>query len=863
MKRHNLLQKYAALSLTGFSAITHAAAQQPNIVVIMADDMGYSDLGCYGGEISTPNIDRLAENGIRYTHFYNGARSCPTRASLLTGLYAHQAGMGWMTIAYEGEGSYQGDLSKNAVTLAEYLRSGGYNTYMAGKWHVSNYRKTNRNIKDNWPLQRGFDKYFGILGGADNYFTPTLCIQNDKVDAPADFYLTDAISDNAVTYIEQNRDHPFFLYVAYTAPHWPLHARPEDIAKYDGKYDIGWDQVRENRFTKQKELHLIDENFILPPRDSDVKAWDELSTADKKLFAQRMQIYAAQVEVMDRGIGKIIAQLEENGLLDNTLIMFLSDNGASAEEQSSGESKEATGAENTYESYRIGWVNVSNTPYREYKHYAHEGGIITPFIVHWPQGVTRPKGSYVKTPGHLIDIFKTIEEITEIPYPDAYDGNTIIPLQGESMLPLFYGEERARGPMFWEHESNIAVRMDNWKLVAKTPTGTNPVGPLELYDITEDPMETNDLAKSDPEKTQELWNMWYHWAEENDIFPLSTLSYGQRQNDDRYLNGEFNGALYGWNLTTSGTGTGSLALDRTNQISGQYSGKINITRTGERPNNILMTWVLPLKKNERCKIRFKAKANKDITMIVRLEKNSDGFDKIIDQTIEVSKDIRTFEFDSDIVPADFNYRIGFYFGSTVPSNVWIDAVELIFINNDLNLSPTWDFKALEGAEYSVEFTGRTSQFLVPVTFNLKRKDNPQEIYYTETVKLKQTEQKFRLDIPDAIKDEKLYVELQIPPYATQDTYITDLKLNVDGNTSIQENESLTSYEIYRNGNSFYLSPKDQEKTYSLELFDLNGKLIESHAGLKGDFIIKEKSSGNYILRLREAEKIVFVQKLIF
>lgn len=860
MEQKNRLQKYLRYSFIGLTVPAYAV-EKPNIIVILADDMGYSDIGCYGGEISTPNIDDLAQNGIRHTNFYNAARSCPTRASLLTGLYPHQAGMGWMTVAYEGDGSYQGDLSKNAITIAEYLKTGGYNTYMTGKWHVSNYRNNDQNISDNWPVQRGFDRYFGIIGGAANYFTPQLTSNNKRYKAPANFYLTDAMSDTAAVYIRENKDKPFFMYVAYTAPHWPLHAKPEDIAKYDGKYDIGWDKIRENRFKKQKEMGVIDDRFVLTPRDTDVKAWT--AENNKSDFAKRMQIYAAQIEAMDRGIGRIIDALRETGQLDNTMIIFLSDNGACDEFQSSGSSKELTGAANTYESYRINWANASNTPYREYKSYAHEGGIKTPLIVHWPNGVTKPKGSFVQTAGHVIDIFKTIEEVTAIPYPNSYNDNTVIPLQGESMLTLFKGNERNRGPLFWEHQGNIAVHLDDWKLVAKSPVGTTPVGKLELYNLAVDPTELNDLSVTESQKKQELWNMWLEWAKSNDVFPLSTISYGNRQvYDERYLNGEFNAGMAEWTFSVAGTGAGTVDLDASSKISGKYSAKISIDKTGDKPNNILLYWKVPLKINERCKIRFKAKADiDDVNLLLRLEKNGGDYAKVIDVPVKINKETAVYEFDSQGISVSQDYRIGFYFGESTPSKIWIDAVELIFINEP-ELSTTWDFNAISGISYSVDFEGITSQYQVPVQVSLRNKEMPEQVYYSTTVQLTKTKQQFNLDIPDPLKDEKLYVEFEIPPYATNDVTFTNIQLIVNNSTALNKVEKKSAYTIYFHNNEYVVIPEHAGRIFSYEVFDTLGRLMEQQSFVAGDRKLKKQQTGSYILRIKENDIIKYVSKIL-
>ncbi|HYH56313.1 MAG TPA: sulfatase-like hydrolase/transferase, partial [Anseongella sp.] len=418
------------------------ARKKPNIIVILADDMGFSDIGSYGGEIQTPNLDRLAAGGVRYKQFYNAARCCPTRAALLTGLYPHQTGMGWMAAADLGTPAYQGNLNENCVTIAEVLKTAGYATYMTGKWHLTNERKIDGMVTDNWPKQRGFDHYFGIIPGGANYFTPVLYSDNKKYPAPENFYLTTAISDTSVKFIDQHfaakSSEPMFMYVAYTAPHWPLHALQADIDKYRELYEAGWDEMRSARFERQKQLGLIPANIVMSPRDKAIPAWDSLSGEKKREMAMRMAIYAAQIDVLDQGVGKIVQKLKEKNQLDNTLIFFLSDNGACAEFISSGESKEVTGRENTFESYRIHWANVSSTPFREYKHYTHEGGIATPLIVHWPEGIDRTlNNSFISEYGHLTDIMATCLEVVNAKYPSNYKGQAIQPPEGKSLVPHF------------------------------------------------------------------------------------------------------------------------------------------------------------------------------------------------------------------------------------------------------------------------------------------------------------------------------------------------------------------------------------------------------------------------------------------
>jgi len=501
---------------------------KPNIVLIMADDMGYSDIGCYGGEIQTPNLDKLAANGLRFTQFYNTARCCPTRASLMTGLYAHQTGMGWMTAAnldYEG---YRGDLNNKCVTIAEVLKQAGYSTYMTGKWHLT-YDKYWDGPKHSWPRQRGFDRFYGTIAGGGSYFNPNaLTRDNTRIKAPAKgYYYTDAISDNAVKFItEHNRsngDKPFFIYLAYTCPHWPLHAKPHDIERYREKYMKGWDALRAERHKRMIKMGLVHKAWETTPRDRKVKAWDDVDQSKKELWDLRMAVYAAQIDCMDQGIGRIISAVEKARRLDNTLVMFLSDNGGCAEGISrKSKDIELLGADDSFESYRINWANASNTPFRLYKHWVHEGGIATPLIAHWPARIKK-RGELRHQPGHVIDIMATCLDITGATYPHKYKGHKIVPLEGKSLVPAFDNEAIEREAIYWEHEANRAIRVGKWKLVAK---GIN--GPWELYDLDTDRTELNDLAQAYPERVKKMTAMWQKWAERANVLPLDGRGWDER-----------------------------------------------------------------------------------------------------------------------------------------------------------------------------------------------------------------------------------------------------------------------------------------------------------------------------------------------
>ncbi|MGH2350299.1 MAG: arylsulfatase [Chloroflexota bacterium] len=522
---------------------------RPNIVLILVDDMGYSDIGCYGSEIRTPNLDGLAAGGLRLTQMYNGARCCPTRASLLTGLYPHQAGVGHM-VRDLGAPGYQGYLNDRCVTIAEALRAGGYRTLMSGKWHVGGQYSTR---PEEWragqpgfptPLDRGFERFFGTLAGAGSYFNPHTLMRDREFIAPEgdDFYYTDAIGENAAAMIDQvvgEGSEPFFLYAAYTAPHWPLHAPAEDVARYRGRYRAGWDALRLERHARLKELGLLSGTWALSPRDEQAPAWDDVPDQDWE--DARMAAYAAQVEGMDRSVGTILNALRSHGLEEHTLVMFLSDNGGCAEflreDGSHGSAPPLTrdgrpvrignvkglhpGPADTYMSYDLPWANASNTPFRLYKHWVHEGGISTPFIAHWPAVI--PAGGIAHTPCHLIDVMATCLDATGVPYPQEHHGVAVTPLEGESLLPLCRsrpGEAEAwsrQREICWEHEGNRAVRQGKWKLVSKFP------GTWELYDMDADRTELHDLSQQHLDKAAELAAIYDTWAVRCGILPWEQI----------------------------------------------------------------------------------------------------------------------------------------------------------------------------------------------------------------------------------------------------------------------------------------------------------------------------------------------------
>lgn len=530
------MSKHISSLLLWLTLSAWAAAQdkRPNIILIMADDMGFSDIGCYGGEVQTPNLDKLAQNGLRLKQFYNSARCCPSRAALLTGLYPHQAGIGHMTNDPEdstafnyGVPAYQGDINNQSVTIAEVLKSAGYQTLMTGKWHLG-YHDPSR-----WPLQRGFDKYYGILAGASNYFHPTgergLTLMNKRVEPEGDdFYTTDAFTSYAIKFINENKSaqqkKPFFLYLAYTSPHWPLNALEADVNKYRNKYKAGWDALRKARFDRMKQMGIIDDNLELSSADG--LEWDCLSPEKKDEMDHRMALYAAQIDRMDQNIGKLIATLEANGELENTLIMFVADNGACAEGgQLGGGSKDLLGTrEGYFLSYGQSWANVSNTPFRRYKHWVHEGGMSSPLIIHWPSKMAATvKGRLTDQYGFFQDIMATCVEAAKAAYPKKIKGHTIVPMQGTSLLPLVSGKDKPvhLQPIFWEHEGNAAVRIGDLKLVkAYDPQQSNK---WELYDLNKDRSELHDLAASRPGVVKELFQKYDSWAKRVGVMPYDEV----------------------------------------------------------------------------------------------------------------------------------------------------------------------------------------------------------------------------------------------------------------------------------------------------------------------------------------------------
>ena len=505
----------------------------PNVIVILADDMGYSDIGCFGSEISTPNIDSLAREGMIFTRFTNAGRCCPSRASLLTGLYPHQAGMAAMADVHYNTHEYQGYLSDKAVTIAEMLKLKGYHTYFSGKWHVGDKAP-------HIPSMRGFDRSFAFLNGATSYYTIkpyrdsswlnitgsiklTMLYDGKPYTPPAEgYYTTDAFTDKAISFINSGRDsgQPFFLYLAYNAPHWPLHAPEENINKYEGKYDIGWDATKAARFERQKELGIIPGDAVLAPRLKGVPPWDSLSPEKKARYSRKMSVFAAMIDRLDWNIGRLVQRLREEGQLDNTMIIFLSDNGGDRSDEipftNHLDKSGPVGSPRSFTGYGSGWANVSNTPFRERKAEMFFGGTATPLIVHYP-GMVKP-GSSSEFRGNIIDLMPTILDVAGLKYPNEYNGNTIPSLPGESLVPVFEKKKKERqNPVYFEHFGGRALIDGDWKIVSFTRK------PFELHNIKSDLTEMKDLNDSNPEKLQDMSDRYQNWSDSIGVIPVDEL----------------------------------------------------------------------------------------------------------------------------------------------------------------------------------------------------------------------------------------------------------------------------------------------------------------------------------------------------
>lgn len=538
-------------AVIGFGTIVSAQPARPNVIIILADDLGYSDLGCFGGEVHTPNFDALASEGVRFTNFYNNARCCPTRASILTGLYPHQAGVGAMTQATDRPG-YLGHLKPTAPTIAEVLKANGYRTAMFGKWHVSNTIEGPEHIKalnrqsfperfspiEQCPTRRGFHTFYGTLWGVVDYFNPFALTDGEAPvkELPEDFYITDALNDRAAEYIKSNAgsSQPFFMYLAHNAPHWPLHARAEDVQKYRDQFTEGWDAVREARYKRMIDAGLFDAKTteLSPPVGRE--KWNGLTSDEKRFQAGLFQAHAAMIDRMDQGLGRVFQALKDAEQWNNTLIIFLSDNGASPERYEDPGFDRATvardgkpieyryddptklaGDEHTWFYIGADWAHVANTPYRKAKASQYNGGERTPTIVHWPAGLKVAAGSFVRARGHVIDLMPTVLDVAGAKMPETFASRTPHALQGRSLLPLFDGApERPDYPaLFGEHEGGRSViTADNWKLIRDR-------GEREwhLHDLNTDQSEMHDRIAEQPDRARTMEAMWDQWAKENDV----------------------------------------------------------------------------------------------------------------------------------------------------------------------------------------------------------------------------------------------------------------------------------------------------------------------------------------------------------
>ncbi|MEA5426601.1 arylsulfatase [Arcicella lustrica] len=507
-----------SLFSVGFSAFSQKKKSNtpPNIILVMVDDMGYSDIGAYGSEISTPNIDKLAFEGIRLKEFYNNSICAPTRASLITGQYPHKAGVGYFNVNL-GLPAYQGFLNKESLTFGEVLKTAGYNTFLSGKWHVGNDSLY-------WPNQRGFDKFYGFIGGASNFYAdakdvPVELVENNKrITLKEGEYLTNTITDKALSFIEeqQKTQKPFFLYLAYNAPHWPLQALPEDIAKYRGKFALGWDSLRTIRHKKQIELGLVDPKHSIATRDEDVPKWDSFTYDEQQLWQRKMEVYAAMLDRVDQNVGRVLAKLKALKKDENTLIVFISDNGAQGGYAPLGRKRSRNsgpiGSSGSYEYQDQSWASLSNTPFRSYKNNFHEGGISSPFIAWFPKKIKA--GSIARGTGHLIDLAPTFYDFAGAKYPENYNSLKTNPLAGVSLKNvLLEGTELNRElPIFWERGGNRAVRKGKWKLVS-----TYPEKRWELYDLDSDRGETTDLSGKNPDVVKALIAEYETWAKKNNV----------------------------------------------------------------------------------------------------------------------------------------------------------------------------------------------------------------------------------------------------------------------------------------------------------------------------------------------------------
>ena len=492
--------------------------RRPNIVLILCDDMGFSDLRCYGSEIQTPHLDRLAAEGLRMTQFYNTAKCTQSRAMMLSGLHYQQTD--------------ELTRSDNNVTLAEVLRTAGYQTIMSGKWHLGRWTE-----EQGTPTQRGFDHYFGFLGGAINFYTGLdyatgrnfMREDTSVYTVPSDFYATDQFTDFAIQEVAQAAQHdaPFFLYLAYNAPHFPLQVPEENSQKYQGHYGGGWDSLRQVRYRRMQHLGLIEERWSLAPRDTLVPAWTSLSPQQQQEEQALMEVYAGMIDRLDQQIGRLLDQLETLGVADNTLVMFMSDNGGCPFDANRTPTV-APGPVSSLRAYDTEWAQVSNTPFRKYKQWIHEGGITTPMIIRWPTQVM--SNTISSEPGTFLDMMPTLLEAAGTAYPAAFENRSLLPPEGISLLPLWRNDTlRRQRPMFWEFWGSRAVRDGDWKLVAERG------GPWELYNLREDRTESTNLMNERPARAKRMVTQYDEWAQRVGALTAEESRQRPLNQQDRYL----------------------------------------------------------------------------------------------------------------------------------------------------------------------------------------------------------------------------------------------------------------------------------------------------------------------------------------
>ncbi len=517
----SLIASVASLTLLG--AASAASQERPNIILIMCDDMGFSDLGCYGSEIETPNIDKLAEDGVRFTQFKNTGRSCPSRASLLSGRYPHSVGMGWMTAVNENRPGYYGELTADVPTVAEVLKTAGYSTYMSGKWHVtvndafSNAKKAGVTPNGSFPTERGFDKYYGALTGGGDYYTPTPLMRQDQLitEYPDDFYYTYEITNDAVKNIEEhNSDEPLFMYVAHYAPHRPLQAPQDRIDKCSSRYEVGYDVLKQQRFERQQQMGIVPQCDEMPLHSAEYPkgerpSWESLTEKEKNLWIKDISTFAAMVEIVDDGIGELVEATKRKGIYENTIFIFLSDNGATSEG-------------GRYAQYT---ADLANTPYRNYKRWCFYGGISSPLIIHSPKLLGEYSGELRTTPAHIIDLLPTCIDFAGVDYPKSFNGAKISKPDGVSIVPLVEGRSIKSRDLYFEHQTSASIISDGWKLSRLSVNSE-----WELFNLEQDPFETTDLSLSEPKMKAKMEAKWTAWAEKNDVFPLETRVWTERIN---------------------------------------------------------------------------------------------------------------------------------------------------------------------------------------------------------------------------------------------------------------------------------------------------------------------------------------------